>query len=403
MNRRNILLSLLAIVVLGAGVFAYVSVRHDGALPLMPQVPIGPNTIATDTPATSEVYSSVQINVQNPAMPDSLVLIYSSTASSTLTENRLWQNINIWKKVGNTAPELVGRVGSIGEYAAAEVVSPTHNYVAVNLEQSVDIIDLQTKQKRRVLSQAEWVIGMTFSLDGSKLFITDGATFASNPIKKFHTIDLATGVDTVLTPDQSIPEIDPMVWRNDGMLLYYPVSYKDCGSSMESFSFATGKSTLSFEKYGLSADGMAALGKEIESLPNPEDGMCTPSVIPTIVSVVDPVSGKMLGAIGKSGEPLTFIAFSPDNTKVLYKTSLNQRDYTYYLQDVSITTKPAIVSDPNALLASWKSNTGPVSYASQNEDRRSLYVDHKPIVTLEKEPSQLTSEQVPTLIAQYFQ
>jgi hypothetical protein len=395
MTRLNILLLLLVVVILGAGVFTYFFVHRSGAASLGPQVPIGPNIIATDTPVTSEVFSSTQTNVQNSAMPSSLVLIYSTIASSTMTQNRLWQNLNIWKKVGNAAPELVGQSGAVGEYAAAEVVSPTHNYLAINLEQSVDIIDLQTKQKRRVLNGAQWVIGVGFSLDGSKLFITDGASYVNNAVKKFHTIDLATGADTVVTPDQSIPEIEPVLWRKDGLLLYYPVSYKDCGSHMESFSFVTGKSALSFEEYGLSADGMAALGSSVESVPSPYlNEMCGPDKLPTIVKVVEPVTGKVLGRVGKSGEPLTFVSFSPDNTQVLFKTSTDQKKYTYYLQDVSATSTPVAVSDPNTLLATWKANTGPVSYLNQYEVSHSLFVDGKPIVT---------SDQSPILIAQYFQ
>lgn len=374
----------------------YMSVYHKGAVSWTPQVPIGPNIITpADTTVTSEVFSSTQTNVQNPDMPESLVLVYTTTASSTLTQNRLWQTINIWKKVGNAAPALLGQVGSVGEYAVAEVVSPTHNYIAVNLEQSVDIIDLQTKQKRRVLSNAQWVIGVGFSLDGSKLFITDGASYVNNAVKKFHTIDLATGVDTVVTPNQSIPEIAPIVWRKDGVLLYYPVSYKDCGSHMESYSFATGKAALAFAEYGVSDDGMAALGKSEESVPSPYlNEMCGPDKMPTVVKVVEPVTGKVLGKVGKSGEPLTFVSFSPDNTQVLFKTSANQKTYIYYLQDVSSTSTPVLAADPNGLLAAWKAHAGPVSYENQNQLSHSLYVNNKPV---------LVSDQPPTIIAQYFQ
>ena len=183
-----------------------------------------------------------------------------------------------------------------------------HDSVAVNLEKAVDVIDLATKEKKRVFTTDKWVIGVGYSWDGSALIIADGATYAGNDIAKpLYRVDLKSGAITTLIPDMRTlgeGEIDPQIWRKDGIVLFYPVYYKDCGADrLFALDLAHKTATSSYERAGISDDGMLAIGTAMETTPTPPEqvGMCCDATLPTVVSVVDPVSGRVAGRVGKTG------------------------------------------------------------------------------------------------------
>ncbi len=371
-------------------------------------------TYKTQTPSPVQIEESKteypiseQYTPGTAQIPDSLVLIYGTQVNTTDSKGRGWPTMHIWMKKGNNNPIFIAEVGKVGEYPYGYKLSYSKKYLAVNLEKAVDIINLQTKEKKRIFTTNKWINGVTFSLDDSKLLISDGAIYDSEDSKDIHSINLASGEDTLLIADLAKAVSDPsglegdvlpVIWRKDGILLYYPLTYKDCGGGSRMLDLAHKTATSTYGR-GFSEDGTRAFGKTIESIPNTyQDEMCGSASQAAIVSVVDPVSGKIYGQVGKRGDPLALIAFSPDNSQVLFMTttngeaSLKDRIYKYYVQTIGDTTEPTLINDPHEILADWKANlvySGFVkSYKLSGESvDNTLYVGNDPLFTLDRSPS----------------
>jgi hypothetical protein len=224
--------------------------------------------------------------------------------------------------------------------------------------------------------------------------------YAGDQVQKpLYSIDVATGQKSLLVSDVQLlglGDIAPVVLRRDGIMLFNEVGYKDCGiPGTYALDFARKTATSTYERNGLSDDGMLAVGPALETVPTPpeQEDMCSSGTYPTVVSIVEPVSGTVIGRVGKSGEPFTLVAFSPDHTQVLFKTSLDLKNYSYYLQTIGASSAPALIADPWTLLASWKASAGPITYASGNKNYNALYLGDTPIAL---------STQWPELIAQYY-
>ena len=359
-----------------------------------------PPPSSTQTPVPAEDLSAYATTTILGTLPESLAVLYITTATSSDIEGRNWPTKIVWRREGNAVPEVMAAVGKEGEYPSTFALSPDHNYLAVNLEKAVDLVDLKTKMKTRVFTTDKWVIAAGFSSDSSKLLITDGAVYAGEEsLKPLYIIDIKTGTKSVVVPDVrllGLGDIAPVLLRSDGVLLFNEIGYKDCGiPGLYMLDAAHKTATTTYEKYGLSDDGTLAIGSAIETAPVPpeQEGMCSPGAYPTVASVVEPVSGSVAGRVGKSGEPFTLVAFSPDHTQVLFKTSKDLKEYTYYVQTINNSSAPKVVSDPWTLLASWKASAGPITYAQGEQNYNALYLGNTPIVI---------SPQWPELIGQYF-
>jgi hypothetical protein len=341
-------------------------------------------------------------------VPDSLVLLYETEVKNTDFKGRGWPTMHIWIKKGNNNPVFVAEVGKVGEYPYNYALSHSRKYLAVNLEKAVDLIDLQSKKKKRIFTTDKSIIGVVFSQDDTKLLVSDGAVFSPSDvdIKDIHSINLANGEDTVLITDlfKSIKDlsglggdVQPRVWRKDGILLYEPLTYKDgCGGSYRMLDLAK---KLATSTYGgrFNESGTRAFGEDIESVPNTDardlEDICSSYYLTTIVSIVDPISGETYGRVGKSGEIFSYsLAFSPDNSKVLFSTfDKSTRTNTYYLQDVDFNSIPVEITDPLTLLASWKAQIGifdliDAGNIADSEDSNTVYYKGEKFFTLDHEP-----------------
>ena len=78
---------------------------------------------------------------------------------------------------------------------------------------------------------------------------------------------------------------------------------------------------------------------------------------------------------------------------MLFKTSKDLKNYTYYLERIDSSSTPIEEPDPWTLLASWKASTGPVKYAQDGQNYNALYVGNTPIAI---------SAQWPEIIGQYY-
>jgi hypothetical protein len=351
--------------------------------------------------ASNNVPIVPQKNVVNPSMPDSLVVLYSTKATETEVDNRYWPTLNIWGKEGNRPPELIATVGTVGEYPSQIVMSPDHNYVAVDVETGVYLVDLKTRVMKKVYSTVGGnIIGVIFSRDSSSLVVSDENSIT---IVKFITGSGQILKQKLADHNPKVGDVLPIVLRNDGVLLYEPVSYKDCWLAIGAMTFDHGEmyaTSTNIYPFAVSTNGMVAIGDDVESIPNPDSEMCGTGKISTVVSIVEPVTNTMLGRVGVHGMAFNFVAYSPDTKTVLYKASSDKwQTHAYYLQDINNSSVPRTVADPYTILQAWKAEEGPVTAWYSPETRptddqmRSLYVNNQPI---------LISESMPSLIVQYY-
>ncbi len=279
--------------------------------------------------------------------PPDLRLIYTTVDSETVSDERHWPTNSIWIKRGDAVPELLTKVGKVGEYPYTFKLSPDRTYVAINLENKVQLLNVRTKELRTVLTPANGVAGIAFSPDSSKLWVAEGYTYVNSSNEDFviHSITVASGFDTIkakgtfrlIHGDFGLTQA-----RSDGILFYRPLIYKG-GHFFDKWGFDTNanKTITVHREYGLSEDGKAGLSDDVESVPNNCDGMSSPSTLPTIVHVVEPISGKVLGTIGRHDETFQLVAFSPDNTQVLYHTYADHKKKcvmkqgAFYLQTIA--------------------------------------------------------------------
>src|SRR3569623_1375400 len=161
-----------------------------------------PPPSSTQTPVPAEDLSAYATTTILGTLPESLAVLYITTATSSDIEGRNWPTKIVWRREGNAVPEVMAAVGKEGEYPSTFALSPDHNYLAVNLEKAVDLVDLKTKKKTRVFTTDKWVIAAGFSSDSSKLLITDGAVYAGEEsLKPLYIIDIKTGTKSVDVPD----------------------------------------------------------------------------------------------------------------------------------------------------------------------------------------------------------
>jgi len=374
--------------VLGLGMYQhYHPVVHQSFGPDGTPIYEGPEDIVgVDT----TIYFDKQTNIPAPGVPNSLVLLYKTQAKSSQDASRSYPTEHIWRKVGNSAPELIATVGQVGEYPANFAVSPKHTYIAVNLEKAVDVINIQTKEKKRIYTTDQWVSGTTFSPDETQLLVSDGSLYYNDgpSTPKLVVISVSDGTISKTIPstfNEDSGDLSPELWRADDVLFHWNIVPKDCGSA-----FGYGYYNLSSGLRGrdaadrLSLDGYVGIGDAIETIPFPfQAEMCTPNELATKVAVVEPVVGTILGIVGNSGRPFQFVAFSPDNNEVLFTNPLSMETYEdyygyqaseeYFRQIIDMNTVPVKVEDPAALLVSWRQPRSLVETGRSSSDTHMMF------------------------------
>jgi len=292
-----------------------------------------------------------------PAYPSNLVLTYVLLESKVNARERGWPTYSIWIKKGAAPPERLAAVGKEGEYPTQFILSPDHQYIAINLEKKLQLLNVRTKELRTVFATDTGIIGLAFSSDSSHVWVSDNSTPATHFL--IHSVDVASGKDTLAAKgDNKI--IGGDFWfkqvRADGIIFYDVLTYSETGPDGGYFDLRTQEVHEDHAVYGLSEDGKVGLGDAVESIP----GHCSefgPYTVPMIVRVVEPVTGEVLGTIGRHNEAMHLVAFSPDGTQVLFGTNTNvdcvYTKLTFYLQTIQSDSFPVLVSDPNVVLEQW--------------------------------------------------
>jgi hypothetical protein len=338
-----------------------VFVFHSGS-----NVLVFPSTTIEATSSSAEI--TPLVTTHDPNIPANLVAIFTTNATSSVVHDRAWQTVNIWQKIGDAAPTLLATVGRVGEEADPSYikVSPDHRYVAIGLEHKVDLLNTEDKTMRTVLTASDGIVSSLFSPDSAALLIAEGNTeFDSNAQASLVRIDLVSGKQTKssLSSKDVFGDVGLIAWRPDNKVVYEPISYKDCASPLRVIDLNSGAITPSNASpyFILSKDGTLGIGSAKESISNAcvQNEMCGPDVVASLANVIDPASGQTLAVVGRANEEFEPIAFSPDDTQVLYKTDARNScsepsNMKAYVQNIQSGSTPKSVSDPDALLNEWQ-------------------------------------------------
>lgn len=332
-------------------------------------------------------------------------IIYSEEVAQNTDPNggRQYPTVKIYRKVGSQAAEELVTVGKIGEYPNNYLLSPDKNYLLINLESKLQILNLKTKQLGDLFTPRKQVGGIAYSPNGKNLFIWDQA-YASNDKKySVHNFEIATKKDSVIkegTMSDSPVYLDPLGWRDDNkVVLMEPMGeiaatwIYDLGTNL-----FTKTSNQNF--FGTISNDYKIMSNASKSVDDVCNGMSGSS--PSLYSIIDTSSGQVLGTVGLADNISTIETFSPKNDEILFSASKSatassecstEPVNTYYTQKISAGSQPEKVANPESLLAAWHVNYTGAQLKSADGKSWTIKIGNNTLVSSTKSTQ---------LIAQYY-
>lgn len=318
-----------------------------------------PASTTTTTPAASASTATTTATTKQYTP----VLIYAEEIAQTSdpTTHRSYPTVKVMRKVGTTDAEELARVGKVGEYPQAFLLSPDNKKLYINLESKIQTLDLSSKKLSDFFTPRKQVYNnFVFSPDGTRMFIWDQIYTSTNDFSYYvHDLNISTKKDTIIKSGQSNENIYfPMVWRNDNkVLLGAP---KGDFSDLWSYDLSSNelKQTAGTYVGVISNDGMisSTYNKSIDDPCNDMSGSGS-----SILNLIEPISGNVIGTAGDASKISSVIAFSSDDKQVLFgttpvreKSKCNTPSTTsYFTKNIATGSTPTAVSDLSATLGSW--------------------------------------------------
>jgi hypothetical protein len=274
---------------------------------------------------------------------------YTLQESSNVVDGSRYSVLGLYKKTPNTDGVKITTVGGVfHSYPGSFAVHPDKKLIAVNLGTKLITVDVETGAQTTIYIPQYILAGkIVFSPDGTQLAFIDGSIYGQFQERSIYTIDLATNKVTLQYSEKPVlneegyydydqfKESELDIWRKDDVLVFSYGPGKDCARYVYSlFDLKTHTVTVqSVPSFDLrSSDGMYVVSADktmtpeaCSNLPN----MCDDAYeVVTQFSVFDPISNKKLGTFSGASTSVSFVALSPDNNAVLYKTSALSEDAT---------------------------------------------------------------------------
>lgn len=330
-------------------------------------------------------------NTSAPPQPTGpVVLIYTQETKKIDNDWRSWPTVQILRKVGAAEPEVLAEVGKVGEYPISMELSPDKKSLLINLESKLQILDLATKQLKDLFIPKRQVLSFTYSPDKTQLFIWDQAYASQDGINNYyaHHLTLATGQDEILAQGESRSSFYGSIWRDDGKIIM-----GEARGEVSSLYFFDLSSNQLIKTPGdnymgeLSEDGkiMVTITKWTEDVCNEFRGS-----IPGGFDVIEPTSGKVLDTVSIAQRGAWFMAFSPDNSKILYQTEkphTNPEDCDKTLDELFFIKTIGVdqitpISDPIGILTQWNQAPDRATWRYDDQTRIwSILLDGQPAAT----------------------
>ncbi|MCB9802984.1 hypothetical protein H6761_03135 [Candidatus Nomurabacteria bacterium] len=319
------------------------------------------------------------------------VLIYIQEIVKTGSDSRAWPTVQIIGKVGDSDPELLAEVGKEDEYPVGYKLSPDNKSLLINLESKLQILNLVTKELKDLFVPKQQVASISYSPDGKQLFIWDQKYGQQNGEYYAHIFDIITHKDQILKQGNIEGSFFSVAWRDDGNV----TMYKAMGDFARSYYFNLATNELretpnSYTTGVVSTSGklMSTIKKHIPDICNDMSGSA-----PSLYNIIDPVSGNVLGMVGKANYSVDIIAFSSDDKEVFYRAGkpwTNREDCDKNIENKYFTTlintgESNVVINPSEIISSWAGNyIGASSKYNYKENTWSILINDEPLITSDK-------------------
>ena len=338
-----------------------------------------------------------------PAATSSLAIIYTEQEKEVESNGRYWPTIKVLRKVGSSEPEVLAEVGKVGEYPNSFELSPDKKFLLINLESKLQIMDLKTKELKDLFIPKREVLSISYSPDRTQLFIWDQKYVPQDGDTSYfvHRFTIATGEDKILAQGKDQGPFFGETWRNDNKVIL--VEPHGEGSALYYFDLKNNRIIKTPGNYAFGT--MSESGKLMAIAKNFISDVCDQlgGNSPDNLSIIDPVSGKVVGGVGKSHNRVTVMAFSPDDTEVLYKTekpgekieNCNKTTDKKYFKAQITTGKGMAVENPAEVFSDWSKEYADVTTVWNSEERTGTI--------LVNGQSAITSDTTLSLVGYYHQ
>jgi hypothetical protein len=334
------------------------------------------------------------INISKDTHSSVPVVIYTEQIKTTSSESRAWPTVKILWKIGNAQPDTLAEVGKIGEYPNSYQLSPDKKSLLINLESKLQILDLTTKELRDLFIPKRQVLSMTYSPDGTQLFIWDQKYAPRDGDNSYyvHRFTIANRKDEILKQGVSESPFFGSAWREDGKVILDEAHGEF--STPHYFDLKNNQITRTPGNY---ASGLLSMsGKAMAVVKDWTDDVCNEfsGDAPNMYNIIDPVSGKNLGTVGSPNNRVSILAFSPNDTEIFYQTEkpwtnredCNKTAEKSYLKALIGTNQVVLINNPAELLRSWNRNYvgATTSYDYKNRSW-SILINDKAFITSNSE------------------
>jgi hypothetical protein len=256
------------------------------------------------------------------------------------------------------------------EYPGLFKLNADKSKLAVNLGKKLQIVDLITTQSHYI-SFAERVIDTaTFSPDNTKLFIVLESTKPEEAEAVFFVVYNLTNCtnETIYEEAHHSGGFSEALWREDGKIVLKNLMPGDENYAFDQYdAYIFDVNTHELRHLEVISPTLSSRGKYLTIVKQSVSHACSEmeNNSPGLFSVIDPIKGTTVGTIGSSSELVRILAFSEDETMVLFGVRKPLSKYEecgqeiqgeiYYAQNIKTGVKTK-VSDITKLLAEWKTN-----------------------------------------------
>lgn len=288
------------------------------------------------------------------------VLLYAKQLYKTSDGGRAYPTVQILRKIGNNESEVLAQVGKVGEYPYYHSMSPDNKFLLINLESKLQILDLETKELEDLFIPKKQVASVSYSPDGTEIFIVDQKYGTSDKEYHVYILDLASREYELLKTGEAEDYLFGKIWRDDNVVTmkaarggYAPMYFFDIANNdLQSLG-------LNYSIGVASLDGhvMAVRQEDVPNICNEHSGAAI-----SLYYVIDPVSGFPHGSsIGREGYHNEVMAFSPDRKEVMYYSRKpwtdredcdKEAERKYYIQEIG-TSNIEEIDNPTEIKNSW--------------------------------------------------
>ena len=328
------------------------------------------------------------------------IVIYEERLRTTNVNSRGWPTVRLLRKVGDSAPETLAEVGTVGEYPTGYQLSPDRRYLLINLESKLKILDLGSKAVTDLFVPKRQVLSMLYSPDGKEVLVWDQRYVPTDGINSYylHRINMSDRTSQIAMQGESEDYRYLGAWRDDQrIILHLSHPHFSTPYFLDLSDKRIHKTPGNFNS-GLQSKSGKLMAVGAGTIADPCNDMY--GTTPNVYKIIDPVSGIARGNISSRNERLVVLAFSSDDREVLFLTETiptswegctKSQSRTFWRNRIGTNTTTQ-TRGPLSLPPGWNNDYLGISVRHDSKNRAwSIFFDERPVVT-SKEPLRIIAQ-----------